>query len=142
MLVVYQTVPLTLPHFYDSVTSSEQGHAFVQSGLIQFLYGSIRSGIMFGISCGKTGGTTMVKTPVELVDGACEGIVPVDEIRRGSSRDGLLTAFADVLDPVRTGPLLGNLLFLVIEPLQGLKGLVDIGPLPSTDWFDGDCIEC
>lgn len=71
-LVVYQTIPLAIPHFYDSVTGSEQGHAFVQSGLIQFLYGSIRPDIMFGVSHGKTGGTTMVKTPVELVDGSCE----------------------------------------------------------------------
>ena len=139
-LIFYQTVLPTLPHFYDSVTSSEQGHTFVQSGFIQFLYGPIRSGVMFGISHGITGGTTMVKIPLELVNSACEGITPVDEIRRDSSTDGLFTAIADVLDPVRTGPLLGNLLFLVIEPLQGLEGLVDISPPPSTDRFDGDGI--
>ena len=132
-LIVYQTIPLALPHFSDSVTRSEQGHAFVQSGLIQFLYGSIRSGIMFGVSHWITGGTTMVKTPVELVNSACEGIIPTYEIRRDNSPDGLFAAIADVLDPVRTGPLLGNLLFLVVEPLQGLEGLVDIGTPPATE---------
>ena len=88
---------------------------------------------MFGVSRGITGGATMVKTPVELVNSVCEGIIPIDEIRRDNSPDGLFTAIADVLDPVRTGPPLGNLLFLVVEPLQGLKGLVDIGPPPATE---------
>jgi len=95
---------------------------------------------MFGVSHGKTGGTTMVKTPVELVDGACEGIIPIDEIRRDNSPDGLFTTTVDVSDPVRTGPLLGNLLFLVVEPLQGLEGMVDIGPPSDRDRFDGDRI--
>ena len=139
-VIFYQTVPLTLPHFYYSVTSSEQGHAFVQSGLIKFLHGSIRSGIMFGVSRGKTSGTCMVNTPVQLVNSASEGIETINEIRRDSSSHGLFTAIADVLDPVRTGPLLGDLLFLVIEPLQGLEGMVDIGPPPSTDRLDGDGI--
>ena len=71
---------MTLPHFDDRVTGSEQGHAFVQSGLIQFLHGSIRRGIMFGISHGKTGGTTVVNTPVELVDSAGQGIITIHEI--------------------------------------------------------------
>ena len=70
--------------------------------------------------CKSDVGTSMVKTPVELVDGTYEGIIPVDEIRRDSSPDVLFTAIADVLNPVRTGTLLGNLLFLIIEPLQGL----------------------
>ena len=141
-LIFYQTVSLTLPHLYYSVTSSEQGDAFVQSGLIKFLHGSIRSGIMFGVSCGKTGGTSMVNTLAQLVNSACEGIVPINEIRLDSSFHGLFTAIADVLDPVHTGPLLGNLLFLVIEPFQGLEGMVDIDPPPSTDRLDGDGIGC
>ena len=95
---------------------------------------------MFGISQGKTGGTSMVNTPVEVVNCACEGIVPIDEIRRDNSPDGLFTTIADVWDPLRTAPLLGNLLFQVVEPLQGLDGLVDIGPPPATDRFDGDRI--
>ena len=95
---------------------------------------------MFGVSHGKTGGTSMVNTPVELVDSAREGIIPVDEIGRDSSPYGFFTAITDVLDPVRTGTLLVNLLFLVIKPLQGLEGMVDIGPPPSTDRFDGDGI--
>ena len=95
---------------------------------------------MFGISHGKTGGTCMVNTLVELVNSACEGIVPIDEIRRDSRPHGLFTAIGDVLDPVRTSTLLGNLLLLVIEPLQDLEGLVNIGPPQSTDRFDGDGI--
>ena len=39
---------------------------------------------------------------------------------------------------VRAGPLLGNLMFLVVQPLQGLEGLVDLGPSPATQRFDGD----
>ena len=72
---------------------------------------------------------------MELVDDACEGIIPIDEIRRDSRPDGLFTTIVDVSDPVFTGPLLGNLLFL-----QGLEGMVDIGPPPATDQFDGDGI--
>ena len=82
----------------------------------------------------------MVKTPVEVVDSACEGIMPIDEIRRASRPDGLFTTIVDVSDPVRTGPLLGNLLLLVVEPLQGLEGMVDNGPPPATNRLDGDRI--
>ena len=35
---------------------------------------------MFGVSHGKIGGTSMVKTLVELVDGASQGIVTIHEI--------------------------------------------------------------
>ena len=33
-----------------------------------------------------------------------------------------------------------DLVFPVVEPLQGLEGLVDIGPSPATDGFDSDGI--
>ena len=82
----------------------------------------------------------MVKTPVELVNSAFEGIMPIDEIRRDNRSHGLVTTIANASAPVRTGPLLGNLVFLVIEPLQGLEGMVEMWPLPATDWFDGDGI--
>ena len=78
---------------------------------------------------------------MDLVNSACGGILPINEIRCDIRPDGLFTTIADVLDPVRTGPLLGDLLFLVVEPLQGLEGMVDIGPPLSTDGFDGDGIE-
>ena len=60
--------------------------------------------MMFRVSLGIAGGTSMVKTPVELVNSACEGIIPIDEIRLDSRPDGLFTTIADVLDPVCTGP--------------------------------------
>ena len=95
---------------------------------------------MVDVSHGITSGTTMVKKPMELVDSACEGIIPVYKIRRDSSPDGLFTTIADVLDPVCTGTLLGNLLFLVIEPLQDFDRVVDVSPSPATSGFDGDCM--
>ena len=88
--------------------------------------GQVRRNVSFNFRlemidyCKSDVGTSMVKTPVELVDSTYEGIIPVDEIRRDSSPDVLFTAIADVLDPVRTGTLRGNLSFLIIEPLQGL----------------------
>ena len=85
--------------------------------------------MVFGVSHGIAGGTSMVRTPVELVNSAYEGIIPIDEIRRDSRLDGLFTTIADVLDSVRTTALPGNLLFLVVEPLQGLEGLGYIGAL-------------
>jgi len=95
---------------------------------------------MFDVSYGITGGASMVKTPVELVSSACEGIVPIYEIGIDDSPDCLFTPVTYVSDSVPTGPLLGNLVFLVIEPLRGLEGMVDIGPSPATDRFDGDGI--
>ena len=41
-------------------------------------------------------------------------------------------------DSVCTGPLLGNLVFLVVEPFQGLEGLIDIRTSPATERFDRD----
>ena len=116
-LVVDQLVPLTLPHFDDSVTRSEQSHAFGERGLIQFLHGSIRRGIMLGVSHGITAGTTMVETPMKFVDGAGQGIVAIDKIAVGDGSDRLFTPVADMSNAVGAGSLLGNLVFLVIEPL-------------------------
>ena len=102
-LVVDQPVPLTLPHFDDSVTRSEQSHAFGNRGLIQFLDGSIRRGIMFGVSHGKTGGTAMVETPVKLVDSTGQGIVAIDEIAIGDGSDRLFTPVTDLSNAVGAG---------------------------------------
>ena len=73
---------------------------------------------------------------MEFVDGASDGILTFYEIGLYE----LLTPTVNVPDPVRTSPLLGNLLFLVIEPLYGLEGFVDVGTPPSTDRCDGDGI--
>ena len=45
-------------------------------------------------------------------------------------------------DSVHTGPLLGNLVFLVIEPLHGLERLIDILASPTTKRFDPDRVGC
>lgn len=74
------------------------------------------------------GKVSLLPLRTELVDGACEGIIPIDEIRHDNSPDGLFTTIVDVSDPVRTGSLLGNFLFLVVKQLQGIEGMVDIGP--------------
>ena len=61
----------------------------------------------------------MVETPVELVDGSGQGIVAIDEIAVDDGPDGLFAPVADVSNAVCTGPLLVNLVFLIVEPLKG-----------------------
>ena len=85
--------------------------------MIQFLDGSIRRCIMFDVSHGKPGGTSMVETPVELVDGSGQGIVAIDEIAVDDGPDGLFAPVTDVSNAIGAGPLLGNLMFLVVQPL-------------------------
>ena len=80
----------------------------------------------------------MIETTMELVDGTGQGMEPIHEIGMDDGPDGLFTPVADVSDSVRTGPLLGNLVFLVIEPLQGLERLIDIRASPTTERFDRD----
>ena len=63
----------------------------------------------------------MIETIVKLVDSTGQGIVPVYEIGIDDGPDGLFAPVTDVADAVCTGPLFGNLLFLVVEPLQGLQ---------------------
>ena len=135
---VHQFVPFTLPHFDHCVTCSEQRHAFGERGLIEFLDGSIRRGIMGGVSHGITTGTATVETPVELVDGASQGIVAIDKIAVGDGSDRLFAPVTNVPNAVGTSPLLGNEVFLVIEPLQGSQRLVDLGPSPATQRFDSN----
>ena len=137
-LVVYQAVPLTLPHFDDGVTRSEQSHAFGERGLIQFLHASVRYSIMLGVPAGIAAGTTMVETTMKLVDSTGQGIVPIHEIAVHDGADRLFTPVTDVSNAVGTGPLPGNLVFLVVEPLQGLEGLVDLGASSAPQRFDGD----
>ena len=72
---------------------------------------------MFGVPGRITSETAMVKTPVQLVDGVSDGSLTVHEIGRGGCPDRLFTSVTNVFDPARTGTLLVNLLFLVIEPL-------------------------
>ena len=73
----------------------------------------------------------MVKTPMKFVDSASRGIIPIDKIAVGDGSDGLFVPVTDVSNAVGTGPLLGKEVFLVIQPLQGLEGLVDLGPSPA-----------
>ena len=85
----------------------------------------------------------MIETPMKLVDGTGQGIVPIHEIGIHEGPDRLFTPITDYVRSIRpalacTGPLLGNLVFLVIEPLQGLKRLIDIRALPAPERFDGD----
>ena len=59
---------------------------------------------------------------MKLVDSMGMGIVPVYEIGIDDGPDGLFAPVTDVADSVCTDPLLGNLVFLAVEPLQGLEG--------------------
>ena len=84
----------------------------------------------------------MIETTMKLVDGTGQGIVPIYEIGIYDGPDGLFAPVTDVSDSVCTGPLLGNLLFLVVEPLQGLERLMDLRTSPATKRFDHDGVGC
>ena len=92
---------------------------------------------MLGSPVGRAAGTSM-----KLVDGTGQGIVSIYEIGIDDGPDGLFAPFTDVSDSVCTGPLLGNLLFLVLEPLQGLERLIDLHTSPATKRFDHDGVGC
>ena len=72
---------------------------------------------MFGLPVGLTAGTAMVETPMKLVDGSDQGIVAIDEITVGDGPDRLFAPVTNVTNAVGTSPLLGNEVFLIIEPL-------------------------
>ena len=59
----------------------------------------------------------MVETPEKLVDGAGQGIAAIDKIAIGDGSDRLFAPVTDISNAVSTGPLLGNLVFLVVQPL-------------------------
>ena len=75
---------------------------------------------------------------MKLVDGSGQGIVAIDELTVDDGPDRLFAPVADVSNAVGTGPLFGNLVFLVVEPLQSLEGLIDLGPSPTPVGFDGN----
>ena len=93
---------------------------------------------MLGLPVGIAVGTTMIERTMKLVDGTGQGIVPVHEIGIHDGPDGLFTPVTDVADAVCTSPQLGKLVFLVIEPLQGLERLIDLRDSPATKRFDRD----
>ena len=74
-------------------------------------------GIMFGLPVGITAGTAMVETPMKLVDGSGQGIVAIEEITVDDGPDGLFAPVTDVSNAIAAGPLLGNLVFPVVQPL-------------------------
>ena len=84
----------------------------------------------------------MIETPMKLVDSTGQGIVPVYEIGIDDGPDGLLAPVTDVSDSVCTGPLLGNLVLLVVEPFQGLERLIDIRASPATERLNCDGVGC
>ena len=54
---------------------------------------------------------------MKLVDGASQGIVPIHEMTVGTGSDGLLAPITNVTNAISTGPLFGNEVFLVVQPL-------------------------
>ena len=63
----------------------------------------------------------MIETTMKLVDSTDQGIVPVYEIGINDGPEGLFAPVMDVADSVCTGPLLRNLLFLVVEQCRALS---------------------
>ena len=84
----------------------------------------------------------MIETTMKLVDGTGQGIVTIHKMGIDDRPDGLFTPVTYVPDSVRTGPLLGNLVLLIIEPLQGLERLIDIRASPDTKRFDRKGMGC
>ena len=84
----------------------------------------------------------MILATIKFVDGTGQGIVHVYETGIDVGPDGLFGPVTDESDSVRTGPLLKNLVFLVIEPLQGLERLIDIRASPATERLDRDGVRC
>ena len=76
---------------------------------------------MLGSPVGRAAGTTMIESTMQLVDGTGQGIVPIYEIGIYDGPDGLFAPVTDVSDSVCTGPLLRNLLFLVVEQCRALS---------------------
>ena len=93
---------------------------------------------MLGLLVGIAAGTTMIETTMKLADSIGQGIVPIHEIGIRDGLDGLFTPVTEVADAVGTCPLLGKLVFLLIEPLQGLERLIDLCASPATKRFDRD----
>ena len=73
----------------------------------------------------------MVETTVELVDGASRRIVAIDEMTVDAGSDRLFAPITNVTYAIGTGPFFGNEVFLVVQPLEGLEGLIDLGPSPT-----------
>ena len=59
----------------------------------------------------------MIETSVKLVDGAGQGIVAIDEMTVGAGSDRLFAPITNVTNTIGTGPLFGNEVFLVVQPL-------------------------
>ena len=97
---------------------------------------------MLGSPVGIAAGKTMIETAMKLVDSTGQGIVPVYEIGIDDGPDGVLAPVTDLSDSDCTDPLLGNLVFLVVEPLHGLEGLINICASPATERFDRDGVGC
>ena len=53
----------------------------------------------------------------------------------GAGSDRLFTPITDVTNAVSASPLFGKEVFLIIEPLQGFEGLIDLGASPTRQWF-------
>ena len=73
----------------------------------------------------------MIETPMKFVDSAGQRIVAIDEITVHEGPDKLLAPIPDMSNAIGTGSLLGKEMFLIIEPLQGLERLIDLGASPT-----------
>ena len=73
----------------------------------------------------------MVETPMKFVDGSGQRIIPIDEITVHEGPDKLLASIPDMTNAIGTGSLLGKEMFLIVQPLQGLERLIDLGPSPT-----------
>ena len=80
----------------------------------------------------------MVETPMKFVDGAGQRIVAIHKITVHEGPDKLLAPVTNMTNTIGTGSLFGKEMFLIIQPLQSLERLVDLGASPSPERFDGN----
>ena len=80
---------LAFPHFHHLPISLFQEHRFHLRPFVQFVHGQTADRVE--LVCGKALGTTVVKTPVKLVGGACFLATPIQKVRSLASLSDIAT---------------------------------------------------
>ena len=131
------SVPVALPEDVELVPALLQRPVFLLGGVVHFLQGPV--GMEFGDLVAPLGETP--RTPVELVDGAGIGVVPVHEVL---PQKVLLSSVVRVSDAVRLRRgrrgrrVDAKTMLLPRQPLQGFCGLTGLSTLPASTGFGRD----
>ena len=136
------SVPVALPEDAEPVAAVPQRPVFLLGGVVHFLQGAL--GMEFGTLLtllGETPRAPVPQTPVELVDGAGGGVVPVHEVLTQKALLSVVVRCADAvgLGGGRRGRRVdAKTMLLPRQPLQGFDGLIGPGSLPASTGFGHD----